>query len=151
MTGPPSLARRLAAMLASEGLEHEEVEPGRFVVVLPGNAKLRTTVSLAVYQNDIDENINFTVVVPDQAVIHSGERAVVVVRKSESLFEPREVELGNAGRGEQEILAGLDPGEEIVTSSQFLIDSESNLRAAISQLLGPDTDADAMPAMQHQH
>ncbi len=75
------------------------------------------------------------VVVPDQAVIHSGERAVVVVRKGESLFEPREVRLGNAGRGKQEILAGLEPGEEIVISSQFLIDSESNLRAAIGQLL----------------
>ena len=91
------------------------------------------------------------VVIPDQAVIHSGERAVVVVRKGESLFEPREVQLGNAGRGEQEVLAGLEPGEEIVTSSQFLIDSESNLRAAISQLLGPDAAPDAMPPMQHQH
>ena len=43
-----AVARRLAALLEAEGLEHEEVEPGRFVVVLPGRAKLRTTVSLAV-------------------------------------------------------------------------------------------------------
>jgi hypothetical protein len=42
------VARRLAALLEAEGLEHDEVEPGRFVVVLPGRAKLRTTVSLAV-------------------------------------------------------------------------------------------------------
>lgn len=42
------VSRRLAALLDAEGLEHEEVEPGRFVVVLPGVAKLRTTVSLAV-------------------------------------------------------------------------------------------------------
>jgi hypothetical protein len=42
------VARRLAALLVAEGLEHDEVEPGRFVVVLPGRAKLRTTVSLAV-------------------------------------------------------------------------------------------------------
>lgn len=48
MTGAHAVARRLAALLEAEGLEHEEVEPGRFVVVLPGRAKLRTTVSLAV-------------------------------------------------------------------------------------------------------
>jgi hypothetical protein len=42
------VARRLTALLEAEGLEHEQVEPGRFVVVLPGRAKLRTTVSLAV-------------------------------------------------------------------------------------------------------
>lgn len=42
------VTRRLAALLESEGLEYEQVEPGRFVVVLPGRAKLRTTVSLAV-------------------------------------------------------------------------------------------------------
>jgi hypothetical protein len=45
---PPEVARRLASLLEAEGLEHEQVEPGRFVVVLPGRAKLRTTVSLAV-------------------------------------------------------------------------------------------------------
>ncbi|HEX6887417.1 MAG TPA: YbjN domain-containing protein [Candidatus Nanopelagicales bacterium] len=42
------VARRLAALLEAEGLEHEQVEPGRFVVVLPGQAKLRTTASFAV-------------------------------------------------------------------------------------------------------
>jgi hypothetical protein len=42
------VVRRLAGILEAEGLEHEQVEPGRFVVVLPGRAKLRTTVSLAV-------------------------------------------------------------------------------------------------------
>jgi hypothetical protein len=43
-----TLARRLADLLVAEGLEHEEVEPGRFVVVLPGQAKLRTTASLSI-------------------------------------------------------------------------------------------------------
>ena len=42
------VTRRLATLLQAEGLDHEQVEPGRFVVVLPGTAKLRTTVSLAV-------------------------------------------------------------------------------------------------------
>jgi hypothetical protein len=50
------VVRRLAAMLEAEGLEHEQVEPGRFVVVLPGRAKLRTTVSLAVGRQALTVN-----------------------------------------------------------------------------------------------
>jgi len=76
------------------------------------------------------------VIVPDQSVLHSGERAVVIVAKGGGLFEPREVGLGIASGGMQQVTKGLSPGEQVVTSSQFLIDSESNLRAAISQLLG---------------
>ena len=74
--------------------------------------------------------------VPQQAILHSGERAVVIVEKAKGVFEPREVELGTEGGGFQEVRRGLKAGERIVTSSQFLIDSESNLKAAISQLLG---------------
>ncbi len=99
--------------------------------------------------------------VPQQAVIHSGERSVVIVQKGKGLFEPREVELGATGGGYQEVLKGLRAGETLVTSSQFLIDSESNLKAAISQLLGsqkqdatgkgeaPKPAAEIAPAHQH--
>ncbi len=76
------------------------------------------------------------VMVPDEAILHSGARAVVVVATRGNRFEPREVRLGVASGGMQEILSGLSAGEQVVTSSQFLIDSESNLKAAISQLLG---------------
>jgi len=72
--------------------------------------------------------------VPEEAVLHSGERSVVVVQKETNLFEPREVELGAAGGGFQEIRRGLKAGERVVTSSQFLIDSESNLREAINKI-----------------
>ena len=95
--------------------------------------------------------------VPQQAILHSGERAVVIVEKSKGVFEPREVELGTEGGGFQEVRRGLEPGERVVTSSQFLIDSESNLRAAISQLLGSRQSAEDAPALEtkppsaHQH
>ena len=72
--------------------------------------------------------------VPEEAVLHTGERSVVVVQKETNLFEPREVELGAAGGGFQEIRKGLKAGERVVTSSQFLIDSESNLREAINKI-----------------
>jgi multidrug efflux pump subunit AcrA (membrane-fusion protein) len=72
--------------------------------------------------------------VPEEAVLHSGERSVVIVQMERNLFEPREVELGAAGGGFQEIRRGLSAGERVVTSSQFLIDSESNLREAINKI-----------------
>ena len=72
--------------------------------------------------------------VPEEAVRHTGERSVVIVQKELNLFEPREVELGVTGGGFQEIRTGLKDGEHVVTSSQFLIDSESNLREAINKI-----------------
>jgi membrane fusion protein, copper/silver efflux system len=75
------------------------------------------------------------VIVPQEAVIHSGERNVVIVHKDQR-FEPRQVELGVQGGGYQEVRRGLQAGELVVTSSQFLIDSESNLKEAINKMLG---------------
>lgn len=72
-----------------------------------------------------------TLAVPDSAVIDSGTRQVVLVAKGEGRFEPREVKLGRRGEGYTEITSGLQLGEEIVTSATFLIDSESNLKAAL--------------------
>jgi membrane fusion protein, copper/silver efflux system len=69
--------------------------------------------------------------VPDSAVIDSGVRQVVLVAKGDGRFEPREVKLGRRGDGYAEITEGLKPGEEVVTSANFLIDAESNLKAAL--------------------
>ncbi|HKQ55805.1 MAG TPA: efflux RND transporter periplasmic adaptor subunit [Methyloceanibacter sp.] len=71
------------------------------------------------------------VAVPDSAIIDSGTRQVVLVAKGEGRFEPREVKIGRRGEGHTEIVSGLVPGEEIVTSATFLIDAESNLKAAL--------------------
>ena len=54
-----------------------------------------------------------------------------MLAKGEGRFEPRAVKLGRRGNGYAEVLKGLKPGEEIVTSATFLIDAESNLRAAL--------------------
>ncbi|MBX6425547.1 MAG: efflux RND transporter periplasmic adaptor subunit [Variibacter sp.] len=70
--------------------------------------------------------------VPDGAVIDSGTRQVVLVSRGEGRFEPRAVTLGRRGEGYREVLAGLQAGEEVVTTAAFLIDAESNLRAALN-------------------
>jgi Cu(I)/Ag(I) efflux system membrane fusion protein len=71
------------------------------------------------------------VAVPSDAIIDSGTRQVVLVAKGEGRFEPRAVKLGRRGDGYVEVLDGVQTGEEVVTAATFLIDSESNLKAAL--------------------
>ncbi len=73
--------------------------------------------------------------VPAEAVIRTGQRNVVVMALGGGRFAPREVVLGPGGDGSVQILEGLADGDEVVISAQFLIDSESNLREAISKLV----------------
>ena len=74
------------------------------------------------------------VLVPSDAVLRAGGRSIVIVAEGGGRFTPREVRLGLSAAGRQQILKGLAEGETIVTTSQFLFDSESNLRAAIARL-----------------
>ncbi|WP_298255025.1 efflux RND transporter periplasmic adaptor subunit [Bradyrhizobium sp.] len=69
--------------------------------------------------------------VPESAVLDSGMRQVVLVDKGEGRFEPHEVKVGRGGGGYVEITQGLSEGEAVVTSANFLIDAESNLKAAL--------------------
>jgi multidrug efflux pump subunit AcrA (membrane-fusion protein) len=75
------------------------------------------------------------VVVPELAVLRTGERNVVVVQTAKGRFAPREVVLGRRGEGSVEVTSGLQEGDEVVTSAQFLIDSESNLREALLKMV----------------
>lgn len=79
-----------------------------------------------------------SVAVPDQAIIHTGKRDVVIISIGNGYFEPRDVKLGVTADGYVQILDGIHEGEQIVTSSQFLIDSESNLRAALNAMRQPN-------------
>jgi Cu(I)/Ag(I) efflux system membrane fusion protein len=72
------------------------------------------------------------VVAPDSAIIDSGLRQVVLVERGEGRYEPRPVKLGARAASYVQVLEGLKPGEKVVTSATFLIDAESNLRAALS-------------------
>jgi Cu(I)/Ag(I) efflux system membrane fusion protein/cobalt-zinc-cadmium efflux system membrane fusion protein len=74
--------------------------------------------------------------VPSEAVLRSGTRTIAVVALGEGRFEPRDIELGlDTGEGILEVRTGLREGERVVVSSQFLIDSESNLQEAVRKLL----------------
>ncbi len=74
--------------------------------------------------------------VADSAVIDSGKRQLVLVQRGEGRFEPREVRLGQRGDHYVEILDGVKEGEPVVVAANFLIDAESNLKAAIGSFGG---------------
>lgn len=79
------------------------------------------------------------VLVPGMAVLRSGERNTVFVALEGGLFEPREVKLGARSAGDfYQVLGGLEAGERVVTSGQFMLDSESRLREAMQKMLRED-------------
>jgi RND family efflux transporter MFP subunit len=96
-----------------------------------------------------------TVAIPSLAVLRTGERNLVIVALGEGRFAPREVTLGAEGGGLVQVLSGLEAGERVVTSSQFLLDSESNLREAIQKLFASRTGGaepePPSPDQGHQH
>ncbi|PIW70269.1 MAG: efflux RND transporter periplasmic adaptor subunit [Ignavibacteriales bacterium CG12_big_fil_rev_8_21_14_0_65_30_8] len=111
------------------------------------NPKTRTAkirIDIPNYKNELKPSMFATIVIkgqdigtyplaPEQAIIRSGQKNVIVLALGEGKFKPVEVKLGSYSNGYYQVLSGIDEGANIVTSSQFLIDSESNLKAALNQ------------------
>lgn len=85
------------------------------------------------------------VLVPSEAVITTGTRQVVIVATGEGVFRAQEVRIGAEAAGRSEVLSGIDAGERVVLSGQFLIDSEASLTGTLARL-GIDTDAGSAPS-----
>jgi Cu(I)/Ag(I) efflux system membrane fusion protein len=115
-----------------------ETRTGRVRIEIP-NPDTRFKIDMyadVVFQTGRDETP--VAGVPASAVIDSGNRQVVLVAKGEGRFEPRPIKLGRRGDGYLEVLEGVLAGEEVVTSATFLIDAESNLRAALQAFSQPE-------------
>ena len=74
--------------------------------------------------------------IPADAVIDSGTRKVVFVALDEGKFQPREIEVGSVSGDQVEVVSGLKAGDKVVTRANFLIDSESQLRASLAAMGG---------------
>jgi Cu(I)/Ag(I) efflux system membrane fusion protein len=74
--------------------------------------------------------------IPNNAVLDTGTRQIAFVDQGNGRFEPRELKLGKRGTADIEVLSGVSEGERVVTNANFLIDSESRLKAAISGMVG---------------
>ena len=79
---------------------------------------------------------------PTSAVLRTGDRNIVFVDMGNGALMPHEVELGRAGGSYTEVLAGLEPGQRVVTSAQFLLDSESNLVDVMKGMAGQMSSGD---------
>ena len=75
-------------------------------------------------------------IIPSEAVIRSGKRNVVFITRENNKFSPREVTLGvSLDAGRVQVLSGIAPGETVVTSGQFMLDSESKLKEAVQKMM----------------
>ena len=83
--------------------------------------------------------------VPDDAVIDTGTRQTVILDRGEGRLEPRPVRIGVHGDGFTQIRDGVQADDEVVTSANFLIDAESNLKAALEGLSAANTASEAKP------
>ncbi|MEW6757418.1 MAG: efflux RND transporter periplasmic adaptor subunit [Acidobacteriota bacterium] len=106
-----------------------QVRTSRVIVELPNQDALLVPGMIASAEISFDGGDRLCI--PSSAVIRDGERAYVFVETSPGQVRPTLIELGLEGGGKSEVLGGLSEGDRVVSSSTFLIDSESSLRAAL--------------------
>ena len=84
---------------------------------------------------------------PSEAVIQTGKRSVVVVAQGDGKFATVDVEVGLDSNGQTEIRKGLQAGQKVVVSGQFLVDSEANLKASTTRMghMPAQASGDASP------
>jgi Cu(I)/Ag(I) efflux system membrane fusion protein len=133
----------------------DEVFTGRVVYIYPAlNPETRTVkvrfefpnprerLKPEMYANvEIKVQLGRRLVVPDGAIIDTGLRQMAIIDKGSGYFEPREVKVGSKVDDYYEVISGLKAGERVVTSANFLIDSESKLKEAMGGM--------SMPGMDH--
>ncbi len=128
----------------------EEIFTGKAVYIYPSlNPETRTAkvrfeipnprgkLKPEMYANvEIKVRLGQKLVVPEEAIIDTGLRQMAIVDKGSGYFEPREVKVGAKADHYYEVISGLKAGERIVTSANFLIDSESKLKEAVGAMAG---------------
>jgi RND family efflux transporter MFP subunit len=91
------------------------------------------------------------VAVPESAVIHSGKNTHLIIDQGEGRFMPRPVTLGILAQDYYQVLDGVMAGETVVTSANFFIDSESQLKAAISKIIDTKSSGNGAATPEHIH
>lgn len=154
LAGEASVGRPVSATLtAFPG----QVFAGRIVAVLPSAEITSRTITARIElrnpglklrpgmfaQVSLASDRRQALLVPSEAVIRTGERTLVVLAQEEGGYRPAEVRIGREANGRTEVLAGLAPGEEVVTSGQFLLDSEASLAGVDVRPVGGEAEGAA--------
>jgi len=143
-----ALVRPGASVAARTAAFPEKIFKGRVAALLPDvNATTRTVRARIVLANPGGElkpgmfaTIAFSsadkpaLMVPAEAVIHTGTRAVAIIAEGNGKFRPVDIETGRDSGGMTEVRKGLRSGQQVVASGQFLIDSEASLKSTLSRL-----------------
>lgn len=126
-----TLEARIAALLPEASVSSRTV---RVRVALPNNkGLLRPGMSAQV---QLQPNVAKQVLtMPSEAVMHTGQRTLVMVFEGEGRFRLQEIRTGREAAGHTEVLAGLTEGQQVVASGQFLLDSEASLQGLEARLL----------------
>ena len=114
-----------------------ETRTARVRIVMPNTDRALRAAMYASVEIAVPVGTGSVMTVPESAVIDSGKRQFVLIAKGEGRFEPRPVRTGTHGDDWIEILDGIKPGEQVVTGANFLIDAESNIRAALQAFAPP--------------
>lgn len=108
-----------------------DVRTARVRIELPNSSGLLKPSMFANVEFAGGNSKGAVVAVPNSAILDSGTRQLVLIQRGEGVFEPREVKLGMRTDSHTEVLSGVKPEEAVVVSANFLIDAESNLKAAL--------------------
>lgn len=114
------------------------------------NPGLRLVPGMFVSMQFMDMRADKALLVPTEAVIQTGKRTVVILAEENGRFRPVDVEAGIETGGQTEIKRGLQPGQRVVVSSQFLIDSEASLKGVEARLNEAPKPAAANTAPRHE-
>ena len=121
-----------------------ETRTARVRIIVPNTDGALRAAMFASIQVDVVAAAGPVISIPNSAVLDSGARQAVLVASGEGRFEPRQVQLGIHGDDWVQVLTGVKPGEFVVVGANFLIDAESNLRAAL-QAFSQGTKTETAP------
>ena len=139
----PDLQRPRGFYLSASGRGHADGESARWSFPIPA-LELKPGMFVNVTPESSDGQ---QLVIPAGGVLQSGTRQIAFVDRGDGSIEPREVQLGSRVGDDFIVLKGLKAGEQIVTSANFLIDSESQLQAALGSFVPPPPGAGAASSM----
>lgn len=139
-----------------------QTRTGQARIELPNPAGLLKPAMYASVELAASQHQAEVLTIPTSAVLYSGTRQMVLIDKGEGRYEPRPVELGLQGDNYVQVLKGVAEGEQVVVSANFLIDAESNLKAALSSFgvhaghgaaapAEAETPAPQSPSAPHAH
>ncbi len=157
-----------ARIMMMDGANSENSTQGRVMEILPAVDDNSRTLTVRIQMNNpgyrlhpgmyahiqlLQPQSTLHILVPSEAVLMTGSRALVFLAQPGNRYQPVEVRVGNESGGETEILQGLQPGDRIVLSGQFLVDSEANLENLPARPLAGEntmvvTPAHSMPPME---